>query len=94
MQHFPTPIKTEEKVIDIMLATVLAFPLETGKISIAEDHLLPHMLVSRVCSTALFGLCSMKSRHMFLLLFLADYLHCFIFPWAVLPFPACASVLL
>lgn len=37
-----------------MLATVLAFSLETGKIGIPKDHLLPRTLVGRVCSRALF----------------------------------------
>lgn len=51
----------------------VAFSLETEKLNIPKDSLFPHGLVSRVFtfSCALFGLCSMKSRHVLLFGFFA-----------------------
>jgi len=81
VQHFPMNIKIEVKVEENPSHCVIFFSMETGKLNILKDHLLPPRFVSRFStfSWALFGLCSMKSKHMFLLLFWPSYLHCFIF---------------
>lgn len=69
-KQFPIIIETEEKVRENP-SHCDAFPLETEKLNIPKDSLFPYRLVSRffTFSCALFGLCSMKSRHVFLFTF-------------------------